>query len=66
MQLKNKKAINVILINNLLTLADRQHVRQVQELVLDTVVEQVQVHTVDERRKIMNKSTFQILQSYFF
>ncbi len=43
---------------NLHTLVDRQYVRQVQALALDMVVEQVQARATNNKRKIMNKSSF--------
>jgi hypothetical protein len=59
MQLKKKKKIiNVLVMTNLHTLVDRQYVRQVQALALDMVVEQVQARATNNKRKIMNKSSF--------
>ncbi len=59
MQLKKKKKIiDVLVMTNLHTLVDRQCVRQVQALALDMVVEQVQARATNNKRKIMNKSSF--------
>ncbi len=53
MQLKKKKIIDVLVMNNLHTLVDRQHVQQVQALALDTVEEQVQALATNSKRKII-------------
>ena len=51
MQLKKKKIVDILKMNNLHTLVDRQHVQQVQALALDKVVEQEQALATNNKQK---------------